>query len=226
MITLNNVSLLYDKGENYALKDINLQINQGEFVFIVGRSGAGKSSLLKLILKEITPSKGQIIVADKDLMELKPKQMPFYRRDVGTVFQDYRLIENKTVYENIAFAMEVMGQPQNKIRTRVSAILKMVGLKDKGRKYPNQLSGGEQQRVAIARSIINKPKILICDEPTGNLDPNTSVGIMKLFHDINRLGTTLIVATHDKTIVDAMQRRVIALKDGKVIGDRKGGYRY
>lgn len=224
MITLNNVSLIYEGGEEAALKDINLNVDKGEFLFIVGKSGAGKSSLLKLILKEISPTYGDISVAGYDLNNLTNKQVPFLRRHVGVVFQGYRLLENRTVYENVAFAMEVMQHKPEKIHKRVPNVLKMVGLKDKARKYPNQLSGGEQQRVAIARSIINNPKILICDEPTGNLDPHTSIGIMKLLHDINRRGTTLLIATHDKTIVDAMQRRVVLLKDGKIIGDRKGGY--
>ncbi|MCO8194540.1 MULTISPECIES: cell division ATP-binding protein FtsE [Anaerofustis] len=224
MITLKDVSLIYEGGENPALKDVNINIDKGEFIFVIGKSGAGKSSLIKLILKEIAPTTGEITVAGYDLNKLKSKQVPFLRRHVGVVFQDYRLLENRTVYENVAFAMEVMQHKQSKIQKRVPNVLRMVGLKDKARKYPNQLSGGEQQRVAIARSIINNPKILICDEPTGNLDPQTSIGIMKLLHDINKRGTTLLVATHDKTIVDAMQRRVIALKDGVVIGDRKGGY--
>ena len=224
MITLKDVSLIYEGGENPALKDVNINIDKGEFIFVIGKSGAGKSSLIKLILKEIAPTTGEIRVAGYDLNKLKSKQVPFLRRHVGVVFQDYRLLENRTVYENVAFAMEVMQHKQSKIQKRVPNVLRMVGLKDKARKYPNQLSGGEQQRVAIARSIINNPKILICDEPTGNLDPQTSIGIMKLLHDINKRGTTLLVATHDKTIVDAMQRRVIALKDGVVIGDRKGGY--
>lgn len=224
MITLKDVSLIYEGGENPALKDVNINIDKGEFIFVIGKSGAGKSSLIKLILKEIAPTTGEITVAGYDLNKLKSKQVPFLRRHVGVVFQDYRLLENRTVYENVAFAMEVMQHKQSKIQKRVPNVLRMVGLKDKARKYPNQLSGGEQQRVAIARSIINNPKILICDEPTGNLDPQTSIGIMKLLHDINKRGTTLLVATHDKTIVDAMQIRVIALKDGVVIGDRKGGY--
>lgn len=224
MITLKDVSLIYEGGENPALKDVNINIDKGEFIFVIGKSGAGKSSLIKLILKEIAPTTGEITVAGYDLNKLKSKQVPFLRRHVGVVFQDYRLLENRTVYENVAFAMEVMQHKQSKIQKRVPNVLRMVGLKDKARKYPNQLSGGEQQRVAIARSIINNPKILICDEPTGNLDPQTSIGIMKLLHDINKRGTTLLVATHDKTIVDAMQRRVIALKDGVIIGDRRGGY--
>ena len=224
MITLKDVTLIYEGGENPALKDVNINIDKGEFIFVIGKSGAGKSSLIKLILKEIAPTSGEITVSGYGLNKLKSRQVPFLRRHVGVVFQDDRLLENRTVYENVAFAMEVMQYKQSKIQKRVPNVLRMVGLKDKARKYPNQLSGGEQQRVAIARSIINNPKILICDEPTGNLDPQTSIGIMKLLHDINKRGTTLLVATHDKTIVDAMQRRVIALKDGVVIGDRKGGY--
>lgn len=226
MISIKNVSFTYEGGESPSLKDINLHVDKGEFLFVIGKSGAGKSSLIKLLLKEISADSGEVSVAGYDLNNLTSKQIPFLRRHVGVVFQDYRLLENKTVYENIAFAMEVMQHSQEKIQRRVPTVLKMVGLKDKARKYPNQLSGGEQQRVAIARSIINNPKILICDEPTGNLDPQTSIGIMKLLHDINKRGTTLIVATHDKTIVDAMKRRVVVLKDGEIIGDRRGGYNH
>lgn len=226
MITLKDLSLTYEGNDDFALEDINLHIDKGEFVFITGKSGAGKTSLIRLLLRELTPTAGEISVAGYDLKNLKQRQIPFLRRHVGVVFQDYKLLENKTVYENVAFSMEVMQHSPSKINKRVPNVLKMVGLKDKGRKYPNQLSGGEQQRVAIARSIINNPKILICDEPTGNLDPHTSVGIMKLLYDINRRGTTLIIATHDKTIVDAMQRRVVILNNGKIIGDRQGGYNY
>ena len=226
MITLKDLSLTYEGNDDFALEDINLHIDKGEFVFITGKSGAGKTSLIRLLLRELTPTSGDISVAGYDLKNLKQRQIPFLRRHVGVVFQDYKLLENKTVYENVAFSMEVMQHSPSKIGKRVPNVLKMVGLKDKGRKYPNQLSGGEQQRVAIARSIINNPKILICDEPTGNLDPHTSVGIMKLLYDINRRGTTLIIATHDKTIVDAMQRRVVILNNGRIIGDRQGGYSY
>ena len=226
MITLKDLSLTYEGNDDFALEDINLHIDKGEFVFITGKSGAGKTSLIRLLLRELTPTSGDISVAGYDLKNLKQRQIPFLRRHVGVVFQDYKLLENKTVYENVAFSMEVMQHSPSKIGKRVPNVLKMVGLKDKGRKYPNQLSGGEQQRVAIARSIINNPKILICDEPTGNLDPHTSVGIMKLLYDINRRGTTLIIATHDKTIVDAMQRRVVILNNGRIIGDRQGGYNY
>lgn len=226
MITLKDLSLTYEGNDDFALENINLHIDKGEFVFITGKSGAGKTSLIRLLLRELTPTSGDISVAGYDLKNLKQRQIPFLRRHVGVVFQDYKLLENKTVYENVAFSMEVMQHSPSKIGKRVPNVLKMVGLKDKGRKYPNQLSGGEQQRVAIARSIINNPKILICDEPTGNLDPHTSVGIMKLLYDINRRGTTLIIATHDKTIVDAMQRRVVILNNGRIIGDRQGGYNY
>lgn len=226
MITLENISKQYEGCKNFALEDVDIHINKGEFVFLVGKSGAGKSSIIKLILREITPTTGDIEVAGYDLANIKKSKIPKVRRKVGVVFQDYRLLPSKTVYENVAFAMEVMQYPSSRIKKRVPAILKMVGLKDVAKKYPDQLSGGEQQRVAIARSIINNPSILICDEPTGNLDPNTSIGIMKLLHDINSRGTTLLIATHDKTIVDAMQRRVIVLEDGHVVSDKKGGYNH
>ena len=217
MILLEDVSKMYEGSDSYALKDVNLKVNKGEFLFLVGKSGAGKSTLIKLILKEINTTDGDIHVAGYDLGNIKKNKISYFRRKVGTVFQDYRLLENKTVYENVAFAMEVMQFPTDRIRKRVPAVLRMVGLKGLEKKYPSQLSGGEQQRVAIARSVINNPEILICDEPTGNLDPNTSIGIMKILHEINKRGTTLIVATHDKTIVDAMRRRVVALVNGKVV---------
>lgn len=224
MILLEDVSKMYEGSDSYALKDVNLKVNKGEFLFLVGKSGAGKSTLIKLILKEINTTDGDIHVAGYDLGNIKKNKVSYFRRKVGTVFQDYRLLENKTVYENVAFAMEVMQFPTDRIRKRVPAVLRMVGLKGLEKKYPSQLSGGEQQRVAIARSVINNPEILICDEPTGNLDPNTSIGIMKILHEINKRGTTLIVATHDKTIVDAMRRRVVALVNGKVVSDKIGGY--
>lgn len=224
MILLEDVSKMYEGSDSYALKDVNLKVNKGEFLFLVGKSGAGKSTLIKLILKEINTTDGDIHVAGYDLGNIKKNKISYFRRKVGTVFQDYRLLENKTVYENVAFAMEVMQFPTDRIRKRVPAVLRMVGLKGLEKKYPSQLSGGEQQRVAIARSVINNPEILICDEPTGNLDPNTSIGIMKILHEINKRGTTLIVATHDKTIVDAMRRRVVALVNGKVVSDKIGGY--
>ena len=224
MITFENVSKKYEAEETYALEDINLTINQGEFVFLVGKSGAGKSTILKLLLREIEPTDGKIVVSGVDLTTIKERKLPFYRRKIGVVFQDYRLLDNKTVFENIAFALEVVQTDPKTIQRIVPKILNMVGLRDKSRKYPDSLSGGEQQRVAIARSIVNNPKILICDEPTGNLDPVTSAGIMNLLLDINKLGTTVIVATHDITMVDRMKKRVISIQKGHVITDKVGGY--
>lgn len=224
MIELNNISKIYDEEESYALNNINLTINQGEFVFLVGKSGAGKSTIIKLLLREVSPTSGSIVVSGADLNNIKERDLPFYRRKIGIVFQDYRLLENKTVFENVAFAMEAVQTPAKTIQRIVPKILNMVGLRDKSRKYPDTLSGGEQQRVAIARSIVNNPKILICDEPTGNLDPVTSAGIMNLLLDINKLGTTVIVATHDITMVDRMKKRVISLQKGCVVNDKIGGY--
>lgn len=224
MITFENVSKKFEGEECLALHNVNLHIDKGEFVFIVGRSGAGKSTILKTLLREENLSGGKIIVMGEDISQIKSRKLPFYRRQIGVVFQDYRLLENKTVYENIAFAMEILQSNGDKIKKTAPQILNMVGLRDKARKYPNALSGGEQQRVAIARSIINRPKILICDEPTGNLDPTTSAGIMDLLSDINKIGTTVIIATHDITMVDRMKKRVIVLNKGCVQFDRTGGY--
>ena len=224
MITFENVSKKYENEETYALENINLTINQGEFVFLVGKSGAGKSTIIKLLLREIEPTEGSIEVSGVDITAIKEKKLPFYRRKIGIVFQDYRLLDNKTVFENIAFALEVVQTDPKTIQRIVPKILNMVGLRDKSRKYPGSLSGGEQQRVAIARSIVNNPKILICDEPTGNLDPVTSAGIMNLLLDINKLGTTVIVATHDITMVDRMKKRVISIQKGHISTDKVGGY--
>lgn len=224
MITFHNVCVRYEGNDEFSLNDINLNIDQGEFVFLTGSSGAGKSTMLKLILKEISPTSGDIIVVDKHLNKLRSREIPFYRRKIGVVFQNYRLLENKTVFENIAFAMEAVQTEPKIIARRVPKILNTVGLRNKARKYPNQLSGGEQQRVALARSIANNPKLLICDEPTGNLDPLTSGGIMNLISDINKLGTTVLIATHDFSAVNKLQKRVINLKDGRITFDRVGGY--
>ena len=224
MITFENVSKRSETEETFALENINLTINQGEFVFLVGKSGAGKSTIIKLLLREIEPTDGKIVVSGVDLTTIKERKLPFYRRKIGVVFQDYRLLDNKTVFENIAFALEVVQTDPKTIQRIVPKILNMVGLRDKSRKYPDSLSGGEQQRVAIARSIVNNPKILICDEPTGNLDPVTSAGIMNLLLDINKLGTTVIVATHDITMVDRMKKRVISIQKGHVVTDKVGGY--
>ncbi len=224
MITFENVNKTYDKTKHLALSDVNLNICKGDFVFVVGKSGAGKTTLIKMMLKELDPSEGKIFVDGEDITGIKRRKIPFYRRKVGVVFQDYRLLSDKTVYENVAYAMEIIEKKHKDIKEKVPEALKMVGLSHREKYYPDQLSGGEQQRVSIARAIINDPKIIICDEPTGNLDPKTSVGIMKLLKDINDRGTTIIMATHDREIVNRMQSRVITLHGGKVIGDKKGGY--
>ncbi|MBR5995087.1 MAG: cell division ATP-binding protein FtsE [Eubacteriaceae bacterium] len=224
MIDFVNVTKIYDGDSEFALKDLTLSIDEGEFVFLVGKSGAGKSTIIKLLLKEIVPTSGKILVSGTDLSQIKERDLPYYRRKVGVVFQDYRLLETKTVFENVAFSMEAIQTPRRTIKRVVPKVLNMVGLRNQARKYPSALAGGEQQRVAIARSIVNNPKILICDEPTGNLDPVTSAGIMNLLLDINSLGTTILVATHDMTMVDRMKKRVVSLKDGELVSDRVGGY--
>ena len=224
MIHMNNVTKVYPNGST-GVENINLHINKGEFVFIVGSSGSGKSTLMKLLLKELDPTEGDIIINKVKTNELNRRQIPYLRRNLGVVFQDFRLLPNKTVYENVAFAMRVIEAPGRIIRRNVPAVLSLVGLGQKGRSYPNQLSGGEQQRTALARAIANNPPILICDEPTGNLDPETAYGIMKLLDDINKRGTTIVMATHARDIVDAMQKRVVTLHKGHIIRDNeKGGY--
>ena len=224
MIHMNNVTKVYPNGST-GVENINLHINTGEFVFIVGSSGSGKSTLMKLLLKELDPTEGDIIINKVKTNELNRRQIPYLRRNLGVVFQDFRLLPNKTVYENVAFAMRVIEAPGRIIRRNVPAVLSLVGLGQKGRSYPNQLSGGEQQRTALARAIANNPPILICDEPTGNLDPETAYGIMKLLDDINKRGTTIVMATHARDIVDAMQKRVVTLHKGHIIRDiEKGGY--
>ena len=224
MIHMNNVTKVYPNGST-GVENINLHINKGEFVFIVGSSGSGKSTLMKLLLKELDPTEGDIIINKVKTNELNRRQIPYLRRNLGVVFQDFRLLPNKTVYENVAFAMRVIEAPGRIIRRNVPAVLSLVGLGQKGRSYPNQLSGGEQQRTTLARAIANNPPILICDEPTGNLDPETAYGIMKLLDDINKRGTTIVMATHARDIVDAMQKRVVTLHKGHIIRDiEKGGY--
>lgn len=224
MISLQNVTKIYDNGSQ-ALKNVSLDIENGEFVFIVGSSGSGKSTLIKLLLKEVEPTSGNILINDENIAQISRKEIPYLRRKIGVVFQDFRLLPSKTVYENIAFAMQVVEATPREIRRTVPAVISMVGLSKKAKAYPNQLSGGEQQRVALARAIINKPPVLLADEPTGNLDPETAWEIMSLLKDINMRGTTVVVATHAKEIVDAMQKRVIALKKGVILRDvREGGY--
>lgn len=226
MIELNKVTKLYhEKGRSVGISDCSLTINDGEFVFLVGQSGAGKTTLVKLLIRELKPDNGEIFVNNYNVKELKHNEIPFYRRKLGLVFQDYKLLPNKTVYENIAFALQVTDCPQNEIRPKVEEAIKQVGLSGKENLYPNQLSGGEQQRIAIGRAIVNKPEIIIADEPTGNLDPKTSSEIVNLLLQINKThSSTIIMATHDKAIVDATNKRVIALSDGIVISDKRGGY--
>lgn len=226
MIELLNVTKQYTNG-TMALSNINIKIDKGDFVFLVGPSGAGKSTFIKMLLKEVDPTEGKIIIDDLEATTLSRRKVPQLRRKMGVVFQDFRLLPNKTVYENVAFAMEIIEAHPKEIRRQVPMILSMVGLSGKSNMYPDQLSGGEQQRVSIARAIVNNPAVLIADEPTGNLDPETAWEIMKLLKQINRRGTTIVMATHAKEIVDVMQQRVIALEQGRVVrDDRKGVYGY
>lgn len=218
MIRLEGVTKVYEGG-TAAARDINLEIAKGQFVFLVGPSGSGKSTLVRLLLREEDVTRGSIWVAGKDITKLPRWKIPQLRRSVGTVFQDFKLLPSKTVYENVAFALEVLGHPRGIVQQQVRQVVELVGLAGKGDRYPHQLSGGEQQRVSIARSFVNRPPILLADEPTGNLDPATSVGIMRLLDRINRTGTTIVMATHDHAIVDAMRRRVIALEHGRVSSD-------
>lgn len=226
IITLEHVSKTYPAGTK-ALQDLSLTIHKGEFVFIVGSSGSGKSTLIKLLLKEIEPSAGRIEVNGQEVTAMKHKQVAKYRRKLGVVFQDFRLLKDRNVFENVAFALRVVGKSNYTIRRQVPAILTIMGLGDKYASLPRQLSGGEQQRVALARALVNKPPILLADEPTGNLDPKNSWEIMKLLDEINKKGTTVVVVTHNSEIVDAMQKRVITMKKGIMISDeQKGGYSY
>ncbi|MCW2668264.1 MAG: cell division transport system ATP-binding protein [Frankiales bacterium] len=213
----------YPTSTRPALDDVDVDIDKGEFVFLVGSSGSGKSTFLRLILKEEVPSAGRVHVAGKDLSTLSSWKVPALRRSIGCVFQDFRLLPNKTVFQNVAFALEVIGKPQGTIDKVVPEVLDLVGLDGKAQRMPDELSGGEQQRVAVARAFVNRPMILIADEPTGNLDPQTSVGIMKLLDRINRTGTTVVMATHDSAIVDSMRRRVVELSQGKVVRDQSRG---
>jgi len=222
VIELYGVSKVYSGGYT-ALKDINIKIKRGEFVFIVGPSGAGKSTLIKLLFREETPTRGQIFFGGKNITRLKPRETPYFRRRIGIVFQDFRLLPEKTAYENIAFAMEVIEASSREIRKRVPQVLERVGLSSKANAKPSELSGGEQQRVALARALVNNPDILIADEPTGNLDPETSWDIMNLLNDINKRGTTIVVATHAREVVDVMKKRVIRLENGSLVGDEERG---
>jgi cell division transport system ATP-binding protein len=224
MIVFEDVKKIYEPNVA-ALRDVSFVIEKGEFVFVVGASGSGKSTIIRLILKEIEPTAGKISVGGRDLTRLKRSKVPLLRRNVGCVFQDFKLLPNRTAAENVAYALKVQGEGRNAIRRKVPEVLSLVGLSDKMTSYPDELSGGEQQRVSIARAVVNHPPLLICDEPTGNLDPDTSVGIMQLLYRINRAGTTILMATHDREMVDKMRRRVIALDDGRLARDeRRGGY--
>lgn len=227
LIRVDDVTKQYKNGVT-ALYDINLKIKKGDFVFVIGGSGSGKSTLIKMLYREEKPTRGNIIVGGVRVNKIRNSKVYKIRRKLGIVFQDYRLLSKLSVYENVAFALEVIGEKSEDIRTKTLKALEMVGLKSKLRNYPDQLSGGEQQRVAIARAIVNNPKLLLCDEPTGNLDPETSMEIMKVLENINKeMGTTIIMATHDKEIVNKMQKRVVTLKDGRLINDtEKGGYNY
>ncbi|MGI5971539.1 MAG: cell division ATP-binding protein FtsE [Oscillospiraceae bacterium] len=223
MVLMQDVFMTYENGTK-ALRGINLEIADGEFVFLVGPSGSGKSTIIKLITAEVKASSGVIKVNDFDLMKLKQRRKPHLRRSLGVIFQDFRLIEDKTVYQNVAFAMRVIGAPRKAIKERVPYVLELVGLKGKAKCYPNELSGGEQQRVAIARALVNNPELIIADEPTGNLDPARSLELMMLLEHINALGTTMLVVTHEKGLVDSFEKRVIAIDGGRVISDGMGGY--
>jgi len=227
-ISFKNASLVYPSQPNRpALDNISADIYPGEFVFVVGHSGSGKSSLLRLITREQKATHGQVIVAGQDLTRMRNSKVPYLRRQIGTVFQDFKLLPDKTVYENVSFALECIGKPRPVIDIQVPEVLRLVGLGQKTSAYPDQLSGGEQQRVSVARAMVNRPPLLICDEPTGNLDPAISLGIMKLLDRINRAGTTVVMATHDREMVDSMRKRVIALEAGHIVRDQeKGGYGY
>lgn len=224
MITFDHVSLNYDARPT-ALSNINIHIDKGEFVFIVGPSGAGKSTFVKILTHELVPETGSVIVNNIKINKLKPSKVPYYRRSLGIVFQDFRLLSEKTVFENIAFVLRVTGAKSKDIKERVNKVLDLVGLRGKEKELPSKLSGGEQQRVAIARALVNQPTLLIADEPTGNLDPKTSEEIMKLFTEINHMGTTIIMVTHNKDLVNAMHKRVVNIEEGHIVNDvKKGGY--
>lgn len=223
MIRFENVTKVYERNARPALDELTLEVERGEFVFLVGASGSGKSTFLRLVLREERPTSGKVFVAGKDLGRLSQWKVPHLRRQIGVVFQDFRLLPSKTVFENVAFALQVIGKPKHKIMTEVPEVLEMVGLGGKEKRRPHELSGGEQQRVAIARAFVNRPSILLADEPTGNLDPTTSVGIMRLLDRINRTGTTIVMATHDDEIVDQMRKRVVELSEGLMVRDQTRG---
>lgn len=224
MIQFTNVSKIYTNGAK-ALVDVTLKIDKGEFIFLVGPSGAGKSTFVRLLYREEVPTRGQVLIDGKNLIRMKTREVPYLRRSIGVVFQDFKLLPHKTVLENVAFALEVVGMPKREVQARAKAALDLVGLSTKGKVFPHELSGGEQQRVCVARAIVNNPTLLVADEPTGNLDPDTAWEIMDLLHNINKRGTTVVMATHAREIVDQMQKRVIAVAGGRVVRDEeKGGY--
>ena len=226
MIQMREVSKTYDTGV-VALNHVTVDIKKGEFVFVVGPSGAGKSTFIKMLFREELPTEGKLLVNGHDVVHMERSEVPYLRRELGVIFQDYRLLPDKTVFENVAFALQVIEAPRRTMQRSVNSVLDVVGLRDKYRSFPSQLSGGEQQRVAIARAIVNNPSIVIADEPTGNLDPETSWDIMDIFRRINKAGTTIVMATHDRNIVDTMKRRVIAIEDGRIVRDQqRGGYGY
>ena len=222
VVAFEDVSKVYDGG-HVGLERVSLKIGRGEFVFLVGPTGCGKSTCIRLLMKELEPTSGSVSVAGRDLHDITPKRLPYLRRNIGVIFQDYKLLPNRTVYANVAYALEVIGESRESIRRKVPDILRLVGLSTKLHAYPDELSGGEQQRVSIARSFVNHPPLLLADEPTGNLDPETSIGIMQLIYRINRTGTTVVVATHDREMVDKMRRRVIELNQGRIIRDQVAG---
>jgi len=223
IVELRRATKIYPGGY-VALERASLRIDRGEFVFLVGPTGCGKSTLIKLLIRELEPTEGEVLIAGRDIATLPERQIPYLRRRIGTVFQDFKLLPSRTVYDNVAYALQVIGASRSEIRAKVPDALRLVGLADKLRNLPDELSGGEQQRLAIARAFVNHPPLLLADEPTGNLDPATSVGIMQLLYRINRTGTTVFVVTHDREMVDKMRRRVIALDDGRVVRDQAAGY--
>ncbi|MEX2024941.1 MAG: cell division ATP-binding protein FtsE [Thermoleophilaceae bacterium] len=222
VVELRDVSKVYPGG-SVGLERVSMRIGRGEFVFLVGATGCGKSTCIRLLMKELEASSGEILIAGKKLSEIDRKRVPYLRRNIGTVFQDYKLLPNRTVYDNVAYSLQVIGEAREEIRRKVPDILRLVGLSTKLHNYPDELSGGEQQRVSIARAFVNHPPLLLADEPTGNLDPETSIGIMQLIYRINKTGTTVVVATHDKEMVDKMRRRVIELREGRIIRDQLSG---
>jgi len=223
MIEAKNVTVIYDEGAKPALENVSISIDKGEFVFIVGPSGSGKSTFIRMLLREILPKTGSVNIAGQDIINLRTWKVPYLRRNIGTVFQDFKLLPNKTAFDNVAYALEVIGKSKHAINSQVPEVLKLVGLGDKFESLPDEMSGGEQQRVSIARAFVNRPPLLLADEPTGNLDPNTSMGIMSILNRINKAGTTVVIASHDREMVDSMRKRVIALEDGKLIRDQMRG---